>query len=824
MFTERRGRWLQLPMMLLVAVFLLSGCGDNNNNSSSSTDSDSQVAELLATSLHGTREGKATWYEDTDGFGSVVTVAYSDLPCAKCHNKAVWEDVGQAWSEPNCLDCHESTPGDAVADSTCLGCHSRQGTEITLGLTDVHRDGLAMGCMDCHTQGDVHGDGNAYPTMFAPGAIDAKCKDCHSEAALAGSNDFHDSQHIAEIDCSACHMTSAITCYNCHFDNEADETGTILHAKFASAKFGGPGEKAWRFLVNRVVDDQGNTKIFAGSMQSLMADVTAASSPGEDNLGATFVAIGPYYSHSIQKNAITCEDCHASAALQQYVDQGEIDVVKWKPDAGVTVAPADLGSLGWQGPKGVIPVPPDYNTALNFDFVDLVDPSAPLNASNTSSSDRVLFKRGADHIHMLDEYVQPLTTEQMERLGWFANSLHATRAGKETFYNDGLDEAAPAALQSGFGNYVDVPYADLPCINCHNGTDDGPWDSDPTAGSFVDTWPGNPVCRDCHGNTTAGESPPVGAVVANDVCKGCHGRLAAETAVGMEDVHGVFSCSICHALGDIHGVTGEKPASMFDGAITADCLNCHTPNNTVMEHAVHPTGIDCSTCHMQSVVTCYNCHFDNEAIDDGTVYHGKFASAKFGGTAASGKSWRFLVNKVMTDGTTKVFPGSMQSLMADVTSSDFPGEDNQGVTFVAIAPYYAHAITRVDALTCDKCHGTQTAIDLAAGTPVDVVAWTAADGVAVPVGSMMATWQAPSGVIPVPENTSLLGFDFIDLVNPLAPLTPTGTSSSDRLAFKRDADVIHMPSQYVLPLTGSQMGALRFIHNQGANCATCHGK
>jgi hypothetical protein len=811
--------WHRLSLSLLVFLVLmaatgLTGCRDDDDDDDDGNGP--SLTQLFATSLHGTRDGKNTWYNDTDGFHSMVTVDYADLPCAACHNKAVWEDRPDAdggartWTEPSCLDCHENEPGDPVADTTCLGCHSRQATEVSLGLTDVHRDDLGMGCMDCHTSGDVHGDGTAYPTMFSPGAIDAKCSNCHEETDLAGVNDFHNPTHLGAIDCSACHITSAIACYNCHFDNEADETGTILHAKFASAKFGGPGDKAWRFLVNRVVDDQGNTKIFAGSMQSLMADITAANAPGEDDQGATFVGIGPYFSHSIQKNAITCEACHASAALQQYVDEGQIDVVKWKPDTGVEIAPIDLGSQGWQAPKGVIPVPPDYRTALNFDFVDLVDPSAPLNASNTSSSNRRLFKRGADYIHFLDEFVTPLTAEQMDKLGWFANSLHGTRAGKGTFYNDGLGETNPAALQSGFGNFVTVPYADLPCSDCHNGTDDGPWDTDPTGGSFVDSWPGNPVCRDCHGNTEAGKSPATGTAVGNEVCQACHGRLAAEAAVGMTDVHAAFACTQCHALGDIHGVTGEKFASMFEGAITADCTECHTSFSTVVaEHTIHQDNIDCSTCHMQSVVTCYNCHFDNEAIDDGTVYHGKFASAKFGGTAASGKSWRFLVNKVLPDGSTKIFPGSMQSLVADVTASDFPGEDNQGVTFVAIAPYYAHAITRSDALTCGQCHGTQTAIDLANGTPVDVVAWTAVDGVDVPVGDMMATWQAPSGVIPVPEDTSLLGFDFIDLVDPSAPLNQSGTSASNRRAFKRDADVIHIPSQYVRPLTPAQMNALR---------------
>ena len=122
-------------------------------------------------------------------------------------------------------------------------------------------------------------------------------------------------------------------------------------------------------------------------------------------------------------------------------------------------------------------------------------------------------------IHLLDEYVRPLSIEQMSRLGWFNTSLHATRNGKETFYADGIGEASPAEYQQGFGNFVGVAYADLTCADCHNGQDQGPWDGNPAEGEFEDTWPGNPVYRDCHGTT----SPPAEAVVDNDVCKGCHG-------------------------------------------------------------------------------------------------------------------------------------------------------------------------------------------------------------------------------------------------------------------------------------------------------------
>jgi hypothetical protein len=90
---------------------MLAGCG-NDNDSAPNPD----IEQLLATSLHGTRVGKDSWYNDNDGFSSVVTVNYSDLPCADCHNKAAWENAGETWSEPNCLDCHENTPGDAVAE------------------------------------------------------------------------------------------------------------------------------------------------------------------------------------------------------------------------------------------------------------------------------------------------------------------------------------------------------------------------------------------------------------------------------------------------------------------------------------------------------------------------------------------------------------------------------------------------------------------------------------------------------------------------------------------------------------------------------------
>ena len=807
---QKELRWRWLPLLLLAVAVLLPGCSSDSDNDHAPASAEPAVEQLFATSLHSTRAGKDTWYNDETGFGSVVDIAYADLPCAGCHNKAAWEDAGKSYDGANCLDCHQAEAGDAVAmPDTCYGCHSRQKTEIALGMTDVHTDDVddngdgtvdALGCMDCHSSGDVHGDGTAYDSMLAPGAVDANCANCHESAELANTNDYHNDTHMDAIDCSACHMESVITCYNCHFDNEAIDDGSVLHAKFASAKFGGPGEKSWRFLVNRVIDQEGNTKIFPGSMQSLMADVTAIGDGQDDGGGKTFVGIGPYYSHAIKKNAITCQDCHASAALQQYVDTGSVDVVKWNGADGEVVPAAEMGAK-WQAPKGVIPVPPDYAEALHFEFVDLVDPAAPLNAAGTSTSARVAFKRQADEIHLLDKYVKPLTAEQMARLGFFSSSLHATRKGKETWYGDGLGDVSPAALQQGFGNFVDVPYADLPCAGCHNGTDNGPWDADPAEGVVNDTWPGNPVCTDCHSSRNPAADPAVAAAT----CYGCHSRQAKENTLGMANVHAALECSACHGFSDMHG-DGTGKATMFEaGAVTADCQSCHgVPELTAGDggvhqdaHSIHAGSVDCSACHMESAIACYNCHFDNEADN-----HQKFASGFFGGSIESGKSWRFLVNRVMPDGGTKVFPGSMQSLMADVHSADFPGDDEQGVSFVGIGPYFAHAVMpKGQTLGCADCHATAKAIALASGAAVDVVRDANQDG----------AWDIiPQGVIPVPEDPSLLTMDFVDLVDPGA------NAASARKFFKSGADIVHMPEDYVRPLNATQLGML------SNGCAGCH--
>jgi hypothetical protein len=319
-------------------------------------------------SLHVTGQGKMTWYDATPnrGFERFTGVAYQDISCKTCHEPA---------STGACGSCHKDGNGDPVSDPTlgaavdasltgvCGNCHSRQKAEaITHGYSDVHRDDHGMDCMDCHTLEDVHGDGTSPASMLDDGAIGPQCTDCHETVE---SNGYHN-VHLNTVDCSACHIQSVVSCYNCHFETQVD-----LDVKKAYGQF-----KDWVFLVNF------RGKVHAANFQSVTYG------------GNTFIAMAPFYAHTIARNARTCDQCHNNAAVQDYVDDGVIDVVTW-----------NAGESKLDYLQGVIPVPPDYLTSLRFDFVDLDQPGGTVWS---------FLKTGADTIQMV--YGEPLTQAQMDKL------------------------------------------------------------------------------------------------------------------------------------------------------------------------------------------------------------------------------------------------------------------------------------------------------------------------------------------------------------------------------------------------------------------------
>jgi hypothetical protein len=223
-----------------------------------------------------------------------------------------------------------------------------------------------MDCLSCHTKEDVMGDGTHYSSMLEEGAIDAACEDCHT---TSGENPYHNI-HQESVDCTACHVQSVVSCYNCHFETQVQLAQKVAYGQF----------KDFVFLINR------NGKVHAANFQTVKHG------------DRTFVAMAPFYAHTIAKNARQCIDCHGNTAVRDYLDDGVIDVAWWDPTTET------LDYL-----RGVLPVPPDFRTALRFDFVDLDRPGGTVWS---------LLGSGPERMQIL--FGQPLSEAQMEKLGWTA--------------------------------------------------------------------------------------------------------------------------------------------------------------------------------------------------------------------------------------------------------------------------------------------------------------------------------------------------------------------------------------------------------------------
>lgn len=311
-------------VLVLAAIFLPAG---------SAFPDEKSPEECFATSLHHTTRGMERWYDAADGFSAVTGVPYKELSCkGGCH-------------VASCNSCHlEKTDAGLVysvdmarQSETCLKCHSREkatlGMDKAAGTPDVHMDFLS--CADCHTAREVHGDGTCYESMRAPGAMDAKCSNCHtpdSTEYTAVPDSRSHIVHLGKLDCTACHVSNTMTCYNCHF-GVLKETGKKSESFAAKAK---------DFLL--LVKYEG--RVTSGTLQTLV---------GPDNY--PFVTYVPYFTHSIMPGGRKCEECHDTEAVNVLARGG-----RFAPGA------VENGKLVFY--KGVIPLAPDR---LDWPFLEKKD-------------------------------------------------------------------------------------------------------------------------------------------------------------------------------------------------------------------------------------------------------------------------------------------------------------------------------------------------------------------------------------------------------------------------------------------------------------------
>jgi len=152
--------------------------------------------------------------------------------------------------------------------------------------------------------GDEKGITNPCISLSAPGARDTNCLSCHDENVLSQTNHM---THKNTLDCSACHLKTVVTCYNCHLESSI-ETGQDVMVEPV---------KNWVFLVN---DEKGKVRV--GNFQSVIYQ------------NKRFVVFAPYHSHSVTKKGRTCGDCHDNEAIQELKTANKITVAKWNESAG----------------------------------------------------------------------------------------------------------------------------------------------------------------------------------------------------------------------------------------------------------------------------------------------------------------------------------------------------------------------------------------------------------------------------------------------------------------------------------------------------------
>jgi hypothetical protein len=294
-------------------------------------------------------------------------------------------------------------------------------------------------------------------------------------------------------------------------------------------------------------------------------------------------------------------------------------------------------------------------------------------------------------------FAQEQQTSAREWAERYAISLHATGQGLQTYYS---------ASNKGLELFANVPYAELACKGCHEPSLTG-------------------GCASCH----VTENPEIGAEVdvgvgEGEACSECHGRQAGEIMSGLSDVHrdAGMTCMDCHTLEDVMGDGTHYRSKQEPGAIDASCEHCHTSLASNPYHDNHAEGVACATCHMQGLLTCYNCHYLTPLPD---------AQSQM---LTQVTDWMFLVNK-----RGKVHPANMQSMVYE------------GQRLLLISPAFSHTIAKNAVSGCSDCHGSQHVLDLADDGVLVVAESDGAGGV-----------LTAEGRIPVPIGfETALAFDFL---------------------------------------------------------------
>jgi hypothetical protein len=306
-------------------------------------------------SLHYTSKGLEYWYSKANGGLERITgIPFEKLSCNECHVRT-------------CDTCHvlevDGKPvyssDRAKMETACEKCHAMESQAFARknpgdAKADVHF-ARGMKCMDCHTTREVHGDGTAYDSMRAPGAMDVRCEKCHADLAKCPAS----ATHKGKLDCTACHVRDVPSCYNCHFDTKVSEKKSVSLPL-----------KNMMFLLNY------NGKVTLANLHTFVYQ------------NRTMVVFAPSFSHLVMKQGRKCGDCHAAPLLQE-MKKGTFKPVVWEKN--------DLKNA-----TGIIPVLDGFK--WNFVFL------------NYSQGQWSPIERSAEPLLNFSGFSAPITQEQFAKL------------------------------------------------------------------------------------------------------------------------------------------------------------------------------------------------------------------------------------------------------------------------------------------------------------------------------------------------------------------------------------------------------------------------
>jgi hypothetical protein len=314
------------------------------------------VTNFYETSLHYTSRGLEYWYaKEQGGLERITGVPFSNLPCANCHVRS-------------CDTCHKKeaegkasySADRAHLEDACQNCHGieslaelKKNPDNPVG--DVHFK-QGMKCLDCHTAREVHGDGTPYNSIQDPGALEARCENCHKPADLKCPGL---AAHNGKLDCNACHVRDLPSCYNCHF------TSRVKEGKSLSIPV-----KNLLFLVNH------DGKVTLGNLHTFVYE------------NKTMITFAPAFPHLVMKEGRTCGECHATQIIKD-LRQGRLKVVRFEN--------GELKNI-----QGIVPV----LSGQNWGFVFL----------NYEGGRWVPLEKPAEPLVNFAGYCSPLTEEQLVRL------------------------------------------------------------------------------------------------------------------------------------------------------------------------------------------------------------------------------------------------------------------------------------------------------------------------------------------------------------------------------------------------------------------------